>query len=136
MKKQIELVPMLLCVVFLAGFFYGGGGAPAYGDEKSAPKGTNIDPRDVYLDIEGLCGAEGLPYEYMIPEEEHVETKIDPRDVYLDMEAMCGAEGLPYRYLILPKEYIRVKHDPQDLKLDLEKMLTDDPSFVKGQEDY
>lgn len=137
MKKPVKLIPMFLCVVFLAGFLAGSGGAPVYGGEEDAPQETKIDPRDVYLDLEGLCSAEGLPYEYLPPAEKHVDTKIDPRDVYLDVEAICAAEGLPYKYhLILPKEYIRVKHDPQDRDLDLEKMLTDDPSFVKGQEDY
>ena len=135
MKKKGRLIPMLLSVCFFAAFCYGGGAAPAYGGEEGQ-QGTRIDQRDIYLDMEGLCGAEGLPYEYMTPAKEHVKTKIDPRDIYLDMEAMCGAEGLPYKYLIIPREYVRVKHDPQDLKLDLEKMLTDDPSFVKGQENY
>ena len=136
MKKKGKIIPMLLSVCFITVFCYGGGVVPAYGGEDVGLQKTKIDPRDVYLDMEGLCGAEGLPYEYMTPKKEHVKTKIDPRDIYLDMEAMCGAEGLPYKYLILPEKYIRVKHDPQDLKLDLEKMLTDDPSFVKGQEDY
>lgn len=136
MKNKRKLIAVLLCVCLCTAILYGGGVAPAYGGEDVAQQKTQIDPRDIYLDMEGLCGAEGLPYEYMTPKKKHVKTKIDPRDIYLDMEAMCGAEGLPYKYLIIPEEYIRVKHDPQDLKLDLEKLLTDDPSFVKGQKNY
>ena len=126
---------MLLSGCLVAVFFCGGG-APAYGaDEEGGPQ-TKVDQRDVYLNMVGLCGAEGLPYQYMTPPDKYVTTKLDPRDVYLDMEAMCGAEGLPYKYMIIPSEYVRVKHEPEDLKLDVEKMLTDDPSFVKGQEKY
>jgi len=136
MRERGKFVAMLLCVCCCVAYVFGGAVSSVYGDEGAGLSETRTDPRDVYLDMEGLCGAEGLPYEYMTPKAMHVKTKIDPRDIYLDMEAMCGAEGLPYRYMIIPEEYVRVKHDPQDLKLDLEKMLTDDPSFVKGQEGY
>ncbi len=131
MKKRIKLV-WRYCVCLLSVVVLHLSLAPAYGAD--APKKTKIDPRDVYLDMQGLCGVEGMPYEFMTPPEKHVKTKLDPRDVYLDMDAICGSEGLPYRYLIIPAEYVKVKHDPKDLKLDLEKMTTDDPSFVKGQE--
>lgn len=135
MKRQVKMIAAMsfFCSIL---FCLGGAMVPAFGDEGESMQETQIDQRDVYLDMEGLCGAEGLPYEYMTPAKEHVKTRLDPRDIYLDMEAMCGSEGLPYRYLIIPQKYVRIRHDPQDLKLDLEKMLTDDPSFVKGQEDY
>jgi len=136
MKRQGRLIPMLLMGCFLGVAFYGGGAIPAHGDEGEGMPETKVDQRDVYLNMEGLCGAEGLPYEYMTPAEKYKKTKLDTRDIYLDMEAMCGAEGLPYKYMIIPEKYVRIKHDPKDLELDLEKMLTDDPSFVKGQEDY
>ena len=136
MKRKEWFMPLLTGICCLAFTGWLGMVSPVYGEEDRSTTETKVDPRDVYLDMEGLCGAEGLPYEYMTPAEEHVKTKIDPRDIYLDMEAMCGTEGLPYRYLVIPKEYVRVKHDPQDLELDLEKMLTDDPSFIEGQEDY
>lgn len=136
MERKGKISAMLLCGCFFAAFCYGGGVAPAYGGEDVDLQKTKIDPRDVHLDKEALSGAEGLPYEYMTPPDKQVKTKIDPRDIYLDREAIHGAEGLPYKNLISPEEYIDVKEDPQDRKLDLEKMLTDDPSFVKGQEDY
>ncbi|MDF1578046.1 MAG: hypothetical protein P1P81_06350 [Desulfobulbales bacterium] len=136
MKRKEMFVPMLQAVCCLAVIFPLVTAPPVSGAEVETIRETKIDQRDVYLNMEGLCGAEGLPYEYMTPADKYLKTRIDPRDIYLDMEAMCGAEGLPYRYLIIPKEYVRIKHDPQDLELDLEKMLTDDPSFVKGQEEY
>lgn len=133
MKKRINLVwiySVCLLGIFLMHFSL----APAHGAD--TPEKTKIDNRDIYLDLEGLCGAEGLPYDFVIPEDKYVQTKLDSRDIYLDMDALCGYEGLPYRFLIIPAEYVKIKHDPKDLDLDLEKMLTDDPSFVEGQEDY
>lgn len=135
MKKKVMRIPMSLCCCFLTAFVYSTMAVTAYGSEDDGSMKTKIDSRDVYLDMEALCGVEGLPYEFMIPQEKFIKTKIDPRDIYLDMEAMCGAEGQPYKYLIIPEKYVRVKHEPQDLKLNVHKMLTDDPSFVKGQED-
>lgn len=134
MAKKSQCKKMLLLGAIGAMFGLLVSGGQAFGDEDQ--KSTMHDARDIYLSMEALCGTEGMPYQFMTPPEKHVKTKIDPRDIYLDMEALCGAEGLPYRYLIIPAEYVRVKHDPKDLKLDLEKMLTDDPSFVKGQSGY
>ncbi|MDR9500847.1 MAG: hypothetical protein RI601_03545 [Desulfurivibrionaceae bacterium] len=133
MKKRSN--PVWICSVCLLGIFLMPFTlAPAQGAD--APEKTKIDKRDIYLDLEGLCGAEGLPYDFVIPEDEYVKTKLDSRDIYLDMDALCGYEGLPYRFLIIPAEYVKIKQEPKDLDLDLEKMLTDDPSFVEGQEDY
>ncbi len=134
MTKRIKLVyrwSVSLLIVFSVHFCLL---VPAYGDD--ATKKTKVDPRDIYLSLEALCGVEGMPYEFMTPPEKHVKTKLDPRDIYLDMDAICGYEGLPYKFLIIPGEYIKIKHDPQDLKLDLEKMTTEDPSVVTGQKEY
>lgn len=136
MKERGKIIKMLLYVCVAAGFLFGAAVLPVYGAGDSAPQETIIDQRDIYLDLEAVHGAEGLPYEYMTPKEEHVKTKIDLRDIYLDMEAIHGAEGLPYKNQISPEAYVPVKHDPQALKLDIGKMVTDDPSFVKGQENY
>lgn len=133
MDKTIKLVcwcSICLWSVFLLHFSL----APAHGADASAE--TKVDSRDIYLDLEGLCGVEGMPYEFVTPEEKYVKTKLDPRDIYLDMDAICGYEGLPYKFLIIPAEYVKIKHEPQDLKLDLETMTTEDPSFIKGQENY
>lgn len=121
-KKVRLLFP--LCAFFI--FLSISGQSFAEEDQK-----TIIDTRDIYLDLEALCGVEGMPYEFTTPPKEHVKTKIDPRDIYLDMEAMCGSEGFPYQYMIIPSEYIKVKHQPEDLDLDLEDMLTEDPSVIK-----
>lgn len=101
-----------------------------------SPQETKIDPRDVYLDVEGMTAAEGMPYRYMHTPEEHVRTKIDPRDKYLDMEGLSGAEGMPYEYTVSPEKYVPVMHETEDADLDVEKMLSEDPSFVEGQPDY
>ncbi|MBU0681234.1 MAG: hypothetical protein KKD73_07420 [Proteobacteria bacterium] len=128
--KSVRYSVCLLLTLFVVHF----GFAPAYGSD--APHKTKVDPRDIYLDLEGLCGCEGLPYAYTTPPEKHVKTKVDSRDIYLDMEAMCGCEGLPYKYLIIPSKYVKIKHDPEDLKFDLEKMTTEDPSVVPDQKKY
>jgi hypothetical protein len=122
-------VPMLLSI------FLWHGQSISVAGEKFSHK-TMVDPRDVYLGIEAMSGAEGLPYRYMHSPEEHVRTKIDPRDKYLDMEALSGAEGMPYRYMMLPSEYVPVTHQPENINLDVEKMLSEDPSFVQGQPNY
>lgn len=121
----------------IAGGFLGGVLVPlATAAEDVSSQGTVVEHKDVHLSPEALAAAEGLPYEKLLSEEELVKTKIDRRDPYLAPEALSAAEGLPYREMMSPEEYVPVKLDPKDLELDREKMVTDDPSFVKGQEKY
>lgn len=136
MKERGKMIKALLYVGATIGFLFGAAVLPVAAAGESTSQGTIIDHRDMHLDLEALSAAEGLPYEYMIPEKEVVKTRIDPRDVYLNPEVLSGAEGLPYRYQIDYDKYIPVKYSPQDMDMDIEKMLSDDPSFVRGQENY
>ena len=101
----------------------------AYGSEDYQK--TKLDPRDVYLDLEAICGCEAFPYEYMIPKDEYIKTKLDPNDIYLDLEAFCS-EDMPYKYLIIPKKHIKTKIDyTEDRKIGLEEMMSEDPTSLE-----
>ena len=136
MKERGKISKALLCLSVAVGFLCGTTVLPVSEAEETTSQETRIDHQDMHLDLEALSAAEGLPYEYITPEEEVVKTRIDQRDIYLDPEALSAAEGLPYRYQMDRDKYVPVKHSPRDRKLDIEKMVSDDPSFVKGQEDY
>ena len=135
MKEREEKIKAMLYVCVAVGFLFGAV-LPVSAADDSTLKGTIVDHRDLHLDLEALSAAEGLPYEYMTPEKEVVKTKIDPRDIHLSLEALSAAEGLPYRYQMDHDKYIPVKYNQQDKDMDIEKMVSDDPSFVKGQKNY
>ena len=135
MKERENVITAFLYAGVVLGFlFWVSLAQSAAGD--STLQETIIDHRDMHLELEALSAAEGLPYEYLTPEEKVVKTRIDPRDIYLDLEALSAAEGLPYRYQMGREKYMPVKYSPLDRKLDIEKMVSDDPSFIKGQENY
>ena len=128
MEKKTRLMTLLL-VCFFASFCYQGTISNAYGEE--AYQKTKLDPRDVYLSLEAICGYEGLPYEFMIPKEEYVKTKLDPNDIYVDLEDFCS-EDPPYKYLIVPGKYTRTRIDyEEDRKMGLEEMISEDPTSVE-----
>jgi methyl coenzyme M reductase subunit D len=92
---------------------------------------TKLDPRDVYLGLEAICGTEAFPYEYMIPKEEFVKTKLNPDDIYVDLEAFCS-EDMPVKYLVVPGKYIKTKIDyEEDRKIGLEEMISEDPTSLE-----
>ena len=129
MLKKTRLKALLLACVFAS--FCCGMGSTAFGED--AQQKTKVDPRDKYLSIEALCGYEGMPYEFMISEEEYVKTKTDPNDIYLDMEALCS-EDPPFKYVVIPGKHIKTKTDPRDMKIGAEEMLSEDPSFLRVKE--
>lgn len=133
MKKGIKLV-CRYGVCLLSAFVLHLSLAPAYGGDASGQ--IKMDPRDIYLDMEGMNAVEGLPYEFMIVPEKYVDSTVDRRDIYLDVDVINGYEGLPYEFLNSPAEYVPIKHEQGDSGLDLDDMLSEDPSFVKGQEQY
>ena len=127
MEKKTRLTTLLLVCIF-ASFYYQGTISTAHGEE--AYQKTKLDPRDVYLSVEAICGYEGMPYEFMIPKEEYVKTKLDPNDIYVDLEAFCS-EDMPYKYLVIPGKYTKTKIDyKEDRKIGLEEMISEDPSIV------
>ena len=92
---------------------------------------TKLDPRDVYLGLEAICGTEAFPYEYMIPKEEFVKTKLNKDDIYVDLEAFCS-EDMPVKYLVVPGKYVKTKIDyKQDRKIGLEEMISEDPTSLE-----
>lgn len=128
MEKKTRLITLMLICIF-ASFFYQGIISTVYGEE--VYQRTKLDPRDVYLSLEAICGCEAFPYDFMIPKEEYVKTKIDPNDIYLDLEAFCG-EGMPYKYLIIPGKYTKTKIDyKEDRKIGLEEMISEDPTSLE-----
>ena len=128
MAKKTRLMTLLL-VCILTSFYYQGTNSTAYGDE--VYQKTKLDPRDVYLKVEALCGYEGLPYEFLIPKEEYVKTKSDPNDIYVDLEDFCG-EGIPYKYLVVPSKYIKTKIDyKEEQKSGPEEMMSEDPTSLE-----
>ena len=133
MEKKTGLITLLLVCLF-SFFYYQGTISPAYGGELYQK--TKTAPRDIYLDLEAICGCEGLPYEFMIPKEEYIKTKIDPNDIYLDLEAFCS-EDMPYKYLIIPGDHIKTKIDyKEERKFGFEEMLSEDPTslIIKSKE--
>lgn len=136
MKERWKMIKALFYVCVAVCFLFGFAVLPVSAAGESTSQNTTVEHKDMHLALEALSAAEGLPYEYMITEEEVVKTRIDPRDVYLDLEALSAAEGLPYRYQMDQDKYIPVKYNPRDRELDIEKMMSDDPSFVRGQNNY
>ena len=127
MAKKTRLMTVLL-VCILVSFYHQGKHSTAYGDE--VYQKTKLDPRDVYLKVEALCGYEGLPYEFLIPKDDYVKTKLDPNDIYVDLEDFCG-EGIPYKYLVVPGKYIKTKIDyKEELKSGPEEMMSEDPTSL------
>ena len=97
---------------------------------------TKLDPRDVYLSLEAICGYEAFPYEYMISKEDYVKTKLNPDDVYVDLEAFCS-EDMPFKYLVIPGKFTKTKIDyEEDRKIGLHEMISEDPTSMetKGEE--
>lgn len=127
MTTKTRMLPVLI-VCFFASFCYQGTTSIVYGGE--AYQKTSNDPRDLYLSVEALCGAEGLPYEYMIPKEEFVKTKLAKDDLYVEMDDFCG-EGLPYT-LVIPRKFIKTKIDyKEDLKSASEELMSEDPTSLE-----
>ena len=90
MTKQIGNKKKLLFGAVCATFtrLVAGAGGQALGGEQQNK--TVHDPRDIYLGMEAISGVEGMPYEFMIPEEQYVGTRSDSRDIYLSNEAIRG----------------------------------------------
>jgi len=125
MEKQKRL-SILFVVGVLTACYWLGMVSHALSDEEY--QRTKIDPRDVYLSLEAICGCEAFPYEYMMSKEDYVKTKIDPNDVYLDLEALCS-EDMPVKYLVIPGKYTKTKIDYEaDMKVGLEEMISEDPT--------
>ena len=127
MAKKTRITTILLVCIF-AFLYYQGSNSPAYGEE--VYQKTNLDPRDVYLSLEALCGCEGLPYEFMIPKEEYVKTKLVKDDLYVDLDNLCG-EGMPYK-LVIPRKYIKTKIDyEEDRRSAAPELMSEDPTSLE-----
>lgn len=131
MTKTTSLLT-LLSVCVLVSFFYQGASSVAHG--KEAYQKTHVDPRDTYLSLEAICGCEGMPYEFVIPEEKRLKTKVQPDDLYIDLDAMCG-EGMPYK-LVIPRKYIKTLIDyEEDRKTSAEELMSEDPTSLEVKTD-
>jgi methyl coenzyme M reductase subunit D len=119
-----------LCVIYFAIFFCClVMVSPAFGDEEYQK--TKLDPRDVYLSLEAICGCEAFPYEFTISKEDFVKTKLNPDDIYVDLEAFCS-EDMPVKYLVIPGKYTKTKIDyKEDRKIGLEEMISEDPTSLE-----
>ncbi len=127
MVKKTRIVTLLL-VCFCASFYYQGTNSTAYAEE--VYQKTRVDPRDIYLSLEALCGCEGLPYEFMIPKEEYIKTKRVKDDLYIDLDDLCG-EGIPYT-LVIPRKYIKTKIDyEEDRKSAANELMSEDPTSME-----
>ncbi|MBW1751304.1 MAG: hypothetical protein JRJ37_11545, partial [Deltaproteobacteria bacterium] len=112
--------------------YFQGTNSPAYGEE--VYQKTNIDPRDAYLNIEALCGCEGLPNkfmnEYMIPKEEYVKTKLTKDDLYIDLSELCSEE-IPFT-LVIPRKFVKTKIDyEEDRKSGAAEYMSEDPTSLE-----
>ena len=127
MTRKKRIVTLLL-VCFFTSFYYQGTNSTAYGED--AYQKTRIDPRDIYLSLEALCGCEGLPYEFMIPKEEYVKTKHVKDDLYVELDNLCG-EGIPY-ILVIPRKHIKTKIDyKEDQRTASEELMSEDPTSLE-----
>jgi len=127
MTKKTRIGTLLL-VYFFASFCYQGTNSTAYAED--VYQKTRIDPRDVYLSLEALCGCEGLPYEFMIPKEEYIKTKRVKDDLYIDLDDLCG-EGIPYT-LVIPRKYIKTTIDyEKDRKSAANELMSEDPTSIE-----
>ncbi len=127
MAKKMKIV-ILLLVCFFASFFYQGTNSTAYAED--VYQKTRVDPRDVYLSVEALCGCEGLPYEFMIPKEEYVKTKTAKEDLYVELDDLCG-EGIPYT-LVIPRKYIKTTINyEEDRKSGAHELMSEDPTSME-----
>ncbi len=127
MTKKTRIMTLLL-VCFFVSFYCQGTNSIAYGEE--VYQKTRLDPRDVYLSVEALCGCEGLPYEFMIPKEEYVKTKLSEDDLYVDLYDLCSEE-IPY-ILVIPRKYIKTKIDyEEDRKSGSAEYMSEDPTSLE-----
>ena len=131
MAKKTRIITILLVCIF-ASLYFQGTNSPAYGEE--VYKKTNIDPRDAYLNVEALCGCEGLPNkfmnEYMIPKEEYVKTKLTKDDLYVDLSELCSEE-IPFT-LVIPRKFVKTKIDyEEDRKSGAAEYMSEDPTSLE-----
>ena len=131
MAKKTSIITLLL-VCFFASFYYQGTNSTAYGEE--VYQKTNIDPRDAYLNVEALCGCEGLPNEFMkeyiISKEEYIKTKLSKDDLYVDLYDLCSEE-IPY-ILVIPRKFVKTKIDyEEDRKSGSAEYMSEDPTSLE-----
>jgi len=131
MAKKTRIITLLL-VCFFASFYCQGTNSTAYGEE--VYQKTNLDPREVYLNAEALCGCEGFPNkfmkEFMIPKEEYVKTKLTKDDLYVDLNELCSEE-MPY-VLVVPRKFVKTKIDyEEDRKSGAAEYMSEDPTSLE-----
>jgi hypothetical protein len=131
MAKKTRIITLLLVCIF-ASFCYQGINSTAYSEE--VYQKTNLDPRDVYINAEALCGCEGFPNkfmnEFMIPKEEYVKTKLTKDNLYVDLYDLCSEE-IPY-ILVIPRKFVKTKIDyEEDRKSGAAEYMSEDPTSLE-----